>query len=74
MKTILLGGTPFRVVRRTRTAITLIPSDTSNPRILLLSRSVADPSRADWRDQWGRTVDDRVTWYRQISPDTFEKI
>ena len=76
MKLIVVGKTPFRVVRRTKMAITIKPVDSEYPHILMLRRSISDPKRAEWQDQWGISKDDRrtVTWYRQISDDVFEKV
>ncbi len=42
-KTVILGKTPYRVLRRDRMAISLKPIDTEYPHSLLLRRSVADP-------------------------------
>lgn len=75
-KTIILGKTPYRVLKRRKMSISLQPIGTEYPHSLLLRRSVADPRRSEWRDQWGHVPrgSDRVTWYRQLSDDIFEKI
>ena len=51
MKTIILGKTPYRVMKRRKQSISLQPIGTEYPHSLLLRRSVADPSRTAWRDQ-----------------------
>lgn len=74
MKTIVLGKTPFRVMKRRKTSISLQPIDSEYPHSSLLRRFVADPSRAAWKEQWGHVVAGRTAWYRQLSDDVFEKI
>jgi len=73
-KTIILGKIPYRVIKRYRYSITVHPIDTEYPHITLLRRSVADPRRSEWSDQWGVSRDRGVTWYRQLSDDIFEKL
>ena len=74
-KTIILGKIPYRVIKRRPYSITAQPIDTEYPHITILRRSVADPQRSEWKDQWGVSRDNgRVTWYRQLSDDIFEKL
>ena len=76
MKTVILGKTPYRVLRRDSLHLTLQPIDSEYPHTLLLRDP---PYRADVaadRVRWGISSRDgrSVTWYRQISDDVFEKI
>lgn len=74
-KTIILGKIPYRVLKRHRHSITAQPIDTEYPHITLLRRSVADPRRSEWQDQWGVSRGNGgVTWYRQLSDYIFEKL
>lgn len=74
-KTIILGKRPYRVLKRRKMSIDIHPFDTEYPHSVLLRRSIADPSRTDWNDQWGHSVGgSTTTWYRQLSDDVFEKM
>lgn len=70
MKTVILGKTPYRVLKRRPHYMDLQPIDTEYPHSLLLR----DPTRATAR--WGHAFKGNrsVTWYQQVSDDLFEKI
>jgi len=74
-KTVILGKTPYRVLKRRRWSISLQPIDTEYPHSFLMRRSVADPKRTEWTDQWGHVLGGKtVGWFRQLDTDVFEKM
>jgi len=75
-KTIILGKTPYRVLKRSGLSISLQPVGTEYPHTLLLRDPPYKTKEPPARPRWGHSHRDRneITWYRQLSDDVFEKI
>lgn len=75
-KTIILGKTPYRVLRRDSLSISLHPVDSEYPHSLLLRDPPYKTAEEPANPRWGHNSRGRrdVTWYRQISDDVFEKV
>ena len=76
MKVVIIDGRSWRVRRRDRLSMTLIPMDTDNGRRLLMSDSKRVGGAGS--DRWGY-IDptpgrNHVTWYREVKPDVFERV
>ena len=76
MKVGIFDGRPWRIRRRDKVSITLIPVDSDNGRKILM----ADVKQVGGTgtDRWGY-IDPTpgrksMTWYREISPDVFERV
>lgn len=76
MKTIILGKTPYRVLKRDKLHLVLQPINSEYPHLLLLRDPPYVTKEAPARERWGHTPSDgrSVTWYRKVSDDVFERI
>lgn len=75
-KTIILGKTPYRVMKRSALSFSLQPIGSEYPHSLLLRDPPYRTKEPPARERWGHAHrgSNEVTWYRRISDDVFEKL
>ena len=70
-KIVILGTTPYRVLRRDRNSVRLRPVDAEYPHTTIFRL----PGETKWvHSPHGSDRGQPANWYRQIDADTFEKI
>jgi len=76
-KTILLGKTPYRVLRQYRVSFSLQPLSSEYPHSILLRDPPYATKVAPVKERWGHVTggrDREAKWYRRISDAVFEEL